>query len=325
MKGWLLVGICWAAVSAAHLQTTQGTYEDHVQMAGFDSVIAPAPTILRPRGLTRWTLWAQGRSGTSPAGMRLSNLVLMTLVAGMTGVVAFQLGWTPWVATGALLLHPLATETMATLSGRAELLAALGVVLACSVVLWRPWLGTLVACLALGLGVLGKETAALGLVLVPWTVWAFRPRRGARLACLVGATVVALGVVLYQHIGSTSLIHVSAWEWLRLQAGASFRVLTIAVLPLGQTVDADVDGFLWIYTVGALLTLGSLVWLIGPLWQTHRWIAWMVGWVLLTILPRLVLQTPKSYFNEHQFTLALVGLALGLSAVVSRPQVLPCS
>ena len=120
------------------------------------------------------------------------------------------------------------------------------------------------------------------------------------------------GIGLTSAIGSTS-----ALAWASIQAGAAWRVLVLTVLPIGQTVDFDYDALSIWYGRLALVALIALT--VGAIrsWHRARAVACGACWIAIVIMPRLIAQTPKSYFNEHQFYLALVGVALMASAALS--------
>lgn len=314
--GWLIVVCAWLIVGAAHLQTTQGTYEDHIQVA---QAHQSRPRLVTARGLTKWTIWAQVQRGPVPWQMRLVTFALSGVLAGLVGLLANQIGLTGWIAAGLIALHPLMIETVATLSGRAELIAAIGVVGACLIVTtgsmtWWRWL---LCAFCLGLGWLGKETAIVGLVLVPMTLRLCHPRsRGFIGVMWLG--LLTLMAIAWSVRGMGLLTETpiqSAFQWALLQSGATVRLISLSLWPRGLTVDYDYDALsrLWLLAAGA--SLAVLWWMAGQLWTGYRRRAFSLTWVLVACLPRLIVQTPKSYLNEHQFTLALVGVALGLTAL----------
>lgn len=319
--GWVCVISAWLLVGQACLQTTQGTYEDHSQIADAQRA---RPMMLRPRGLSRWLLWVQvQRIGAVPWQSRLVQLGLVGVLAGLTGLLAHRLGLTSWVAAGVLALHPLMVETVATISGRAELLAAIGVVSACLCVLaGRYALGVL--CLAVG--VLGKDSAIVGIVLVPLTLLVHQPQRVRWSAIGFRIAVLVAGCWWMRGIGTSAISPLQdAGHWALLQSGAAFRLMTLAVWPHGLTVDYDYDALSRWWFLASAASLAVLTWIAWTLWDRWRLAAFSLAWVLLVCLPRLIVQTPKSYLNEHQFTLAVVGVALGLAALLQAGQEFPFS
>lgn len=315
---WIAVGVTllglWAGMALC--QTTQGTYEDHRMVSQLQG---PRPPLWRPRGLSMTTLWLQVRRLPGPVAHRLVQLSLAALVSLAVGVLAWRLDVTPWLAGAVMALHPLTVETIATMAGRAELIAALGIVVACVGVTLSPMAALILVPGGFLLGLLGKESAIVGLVLVPCVGLASRrrPRALWRGALCLGLCVVLSASWAYRHIGDTSLIaDLSAWDWLRLQAGAAFRLLTLTILPVGQTVDYDHDALSPVYGWVSALSLAGLA---GVAWTQRRTVAGVgLLWMLIVILPRLLVQTPKSYFNDHQFFMALVGWALIVASVHRR-------
>lgn len=126
------------------------------------------------RPLTMLTYLANRRLAPGPFGYHLLNLVLHALAS----VAAFALARTilpsPRAALAAALafaLHPVHTEVVANIAGRAEILAALFVLLTllaadrAARVGSRPWRALSLVCFAAAL--LSKESAVTALALVP--------------------------------------------------------------------------------------------------------------------------------------------------------------
>lgn len=314
LMGWAVVIVAWLGVAVACLQTTQGIYEDHVQVAA----AARRPIVLAPRGLARWLTWMQvQRFGAVPWQFRAINLALAAIVSGLVGLFVQRLGLTAWIAAGVMALHPLMIETVVTLSGRAELLAAIGVLGACVIATMgrMRWWTVLLSMACLGFGVLGKESAIVGVALVPLT-WTFvHPRDHWTRVFWVGCAVLVLLLIAHRFDATWSDMAQPAVSWALLQSGAFLRVCALAVLPLNQTLDFDYDALprLWFVAAGAsVLVLG---WIAVTAWHGWRVLGFSLTWILIVAVPRLLVQTPRSYFNEHQFYLALVGVALTASAL----------
>ena len=299
------------------LRVSQGLYEDHTQMIALQGA---RPPLVVARGLARLSLWVQAQYQQTPVAIRVFNLWLGVLVALAVGWLAHGLGLTSWPAIGVMLLHPLRTETMAQMSGRYELIAALGVVLACVCVARTRVTGwhLLGALSWLGLGWLGKETALVGVPLVALTLWTMQARGlGRRFGGrLVATTILVLIVaaVSQRHLGWTNAIHgLHAQDWFLVQSTAAWRLLTMLIMPQHQTVDFDYDSLGLAIRIGAMMGLMCSVVGLCVLWRMQRMLAYAVAWPLVTILPRLIIQTPKSYLNEHQMFLGLVGIALAVA------------
>lgn len=311
--------VAFLTLAAAHLHTTQGTYEDHHQVSPYASLTAPAPQFWTARGLTRWTIWAQARSHATPAQMRAVNLALACCVSLSVGYLAYQLGLTAWIAAGVMLLHPMATETIAALSGRAEMIAVLGVVLACVFALrfqWALWrVGAIAA--SLSFGYLGKETALIGLVLVPlaWSLTHRRPTLAHALALIGGVLIVGVAWWMRNLGLSNSTIEATRWAWTLHQGAAAFRGIALFCVPIGQTVDPDLDAWSVATLSAALGGLIVVALLAIELWRSRfRIFGFGLAWALAVIVPRLIIMTPRSYLNDHQLYPALVGLALIVAA-----------
>ena len=280
---------------------------------------------LRDRPLMAWSWWAHTRWTQSPQAFHAVNLGLHLLVAVLFGVLLCRLGLS-WMAAafGAALLalHPLGSEPVAYLSARPELFAAIGIVGACVLALtsWRWWTAVPVLGAVL-FGLAGKETALVVLLLLPFLLW--RQRHPVTpWAVLVSLWLLTCGLVLSG--GWTSVINrgeatgmsgVAWFPWLATQATAAVRLAgqtLFSLLPATSalTVDYDYDllaGWVRLGSVLALLACGALAYR----QRVQRPLVTIgLGWFLLALLPRLMVQTPRGYLNEHQFYVPFMGLLI---------------
>ena len=334
MKVAFWMGVLVLLVAFAYRPLTHAgfVYED----ARWMQLEAPG-LALRDRPLMAWSWWAQSRWTPSPSAFHGVNVGLHLLVAVLFGVLLWRLGLSRIAAVfGAALLalHPLASEPVAYLSARPELFAAIGILGACALALtrWRWWtaLSVLVAVL---FGLAGKETALVALMLVPFLLWRTGHQR-ARWAGLGSAVLLLAGVTLQG--GWLSIINrgdmtieqaglmvstTAAWfPWLALQATAAMRLLGQAVFSLlpatsALTVDYDYDllaGWVRLGSVLALIAMGILAYRQR---HTRPLVTIGLGWFLLALLPRLIVQTPRGYLNEHQFLVPFMGLLITFVAI----------
>jgi tetratricopeptide (TPR) repeat protein len=105
--------------------------------------------------------------GDAPRGFHATNLALHAGVAALAFLLARRAGARPAhaaLAAGLFALHPRLSESVAWISGRSDLLAALGVLAALLLHRTEPgaWAARGAAALALLGGLLGKETAIAG-------------------------------------------------------------------------------------------------------------------------------------------------------------------
>lgn len=322
MKILIIIAASYLWAYLPPMRAAQSVYEDAETQSAATTTITVAPRTL--------TNYSHALTPT-PARARLLNLTLHTVVMLLVCLFMWRARWHRGVIFTVvllLLLHPISTETLMSLSGRAELIVALGILVTVYAVGEAWWTWRWIALLILGVGITvgGKESGAAVLVLVVPLVAALaihtaRPRwaRWWILACLCG--VVAIwgaewrygGLAAFAAMGGTqinSAFDVTWAEWgLRQSAAVAYWCQSLVQLSL-LTVDADIDRLSNIYSVvgGLILVALSLV-----TWRTHS-----LGWGLCvaTLIPRLLIQTPGSYLNAHQFYMAWVGILLGLGATL---------
>lgn len=323
--GWIALIAAVLAVYAGHVREAGFVYEDTrlvdgAQMGG----PLDRSWLARPRGIS-FLSW---QIVQTPIAAHALNLSLHLLGIASIAALAWALSRSAWLAFAAAAifgLHPLSIQAVAYAAGRAELIASLGVLLACAAAARGGWAWIAVpaaAWLALG----GKETAVILLGLLPltllaqgrWRLWM------APIAALAGlGAILAIRAVLEQpsiwlllQIGEHPGQATTAGAWLLLQASAAVRliVLTLAPLPQWLTVDPALSWLPAIAGLAALVLLAGLAEIAVRAWGARRLQAYGLAWMLLAIAPRLIVQTPLSVFNEHQWRLALAGASIALAA-----------
>lgn len=289
------------------------------------------------RSLSAWT-W---RLTSTPTAAHALSLALHLLLGALVGVLAWQLGVPPlgaWTAMTIWLLHPMTVELAAYAKARADAIALVGIllaVIASSGRWWRGWgltgivVGTLIA-------IGGKQAGVVVFLLVPLTIWACRARHASRaplwapwwLPALVAAALIVGGVQWYG--GLRTLVNADGeagvalatdalwWQWLLAQSGAVWYWLVATVWPAWLTPDADIDALGSLARgagLSALLAGGGAAWHFrtrAPL------VSLGCAWVVCGVLPRLLIQTPRSYLSAAQFAVAFVGVVLLAGLSVQR-------
>lgn len=292
--GLMLTGIY------APVRTTGFIYEDRA----WRESTREHPVWHPSRWMTRWS-WYLQRNQSAP-WLRAVNLGLHIGVGALVWLMLRALGSSAGAASvGAalVLVHPLAVESVAYVTGRAEVLAALGVLAGCLFGMrggW--WWGAALGGLTVGL--LAKESAAVGLVLLPLVA-------GRRRWAVAGGLGLVAGCVHFMNTGEFSGVSVSAWDWGLLQATAAYRLLWLTVWPWwGQSVAFEyrtIPLAVQMVAFGALVVLGSVAWRAR---RSAPLFALGLVWILTVMIPRLIVQTPYSPFNEHQWYMALIGFAM---------------
>lgn len=330
-RGWLAIGLALLACYLPHVLWGEFVYED----VAWIGAIGQGWT-WRPRGLSR-ALWTwQWQLHPSPVTVHAVSVGLHVVVAGLASVFARRLGLTAfwWLARAIVLLHPLGVETVAYGAQQGELIAAIGVLGACILATgrwWRPsvWSG-IALCLAFGL--LGKESAVVGLWLVPLTIVVTGARTRAErplyaslwlpfvlaLELTAGAGMSGNGWSWLVNVGESAGVTVTALDWLLAQSAASVRTLGLLILPFGLTVDYDYDvlpmAVRWC-ALGVLVILPAVVWRIRRRWPIE---AFCLAALLVVILPRLIVQTPRSNLNDHHAYLFLPFFGVMVASIWKR-------
>lgn len=301
----LLIGLGLVALCAwmywPH-RTADFVYQDWTQVESLGPG-RPHPPLTWVRGAFRWSWWAQAQIAPRPLGFHLVNFGLHLLVGLLIAVLLSELGVSTGAVvfgTAAFLLHATAIETVAYAVERSELLAAIGVLtagvlLAGEMSAWR----VLGALAALAFGMAGKESAVIGVALVPLVA-------GFRNAALLVATAVSAGVAWT----ATARGSGTSVDWALTQLTAAWRLALLSVFPMGHTVDFDYERFT---LVAQLVAVACLALAVGLAWRrSEQWglVSLGVLWMALAVLPRLFFRTEGSPLNEHQFYLPLAGVAM---------------
>jgi tetratricopeptide (TPR) repeat protein len=148
-------------------------------------------------------------NGESPAGYHWINLLLhLCNVLLVFRIAALSVGglWLPAFIATLWGVHPLLTEAVTNIGGRADLLAALAVlsglllyVKSAEAVGWRRWAWLAGLAAATAVGVFSKESAvAIVGVLIVFEVSRRAPGRGRALLLGCLATLLPIGAMLYQ-------------------------------------------------------------------------------------------------------------------------------
>lgn len=296
------------------LRTSQGMLEDYNYVNSYQAVpTEPAMwSTQNIRGLATWSLWRQVHGTLSPALIRVWNIRLHLLVVLATAWLASRLGVSGLIAGSIMLVHPLTIETLATMSGRFELIAALGLLLACLGATMPAIIGLPLIGIGVVLAIGGKDSAVVGVALVG--LCARRP-----LACGLGYLSVLWLAWTHRFAATLADAPETAGHWALMQATATWRLLLLSVLPRHQTPDFDYDHLSM--AIRVIAVLGLVLTVIAAIYvaRHHRPIL-AVGllWMLIVATPRLIVETPKSYFNEHQWYSALIGYAICISALMSE-------
>jgi tetratricopeptide (TPR) repeat protein len=334
VAGALLVALaagCWANSFAGVFQ-----FDDAFAIAGAGRIDAPAPTLRESlaaiRPLTRSTFWAERRLfGLEPAGYHLLPVALHLGSAFLLFRLVRRLGadWPPGTAESAALLflvHPLATEAVTYLSGRASLLAAFFSLLA--VERWTArergaasWSSLVAFALALA----AKETAAIlpvALVLVD-RARAPSPERARWRAYLPYGLVLALFFAatavhpVYRRLLGHSLALRGPLENLAVQPLVALESLSLYVAPWRLNLDHDLrperSGAVGLVVAAALVVALAAAAVLSLRKRSPTGFGLL--WHLVHLVPTCSLVARNDLLSERNLYLPSAGLAIAVAAL----------
>lgn len=319
-----LLALTLLAIYGSHIQHAPFVYEDDRMQYGQPAASESWGQMLTTgRGVTNQT-WHWIRT---PRGAHALNLLLHLMNVGLVGLLVWRITRESWAVGGAatvMALHPLTVESVAYAVSRAELLAALGALLALLAVTARTPGVWLLTPLGLLLAYAGKETGLVVVALIPLVLWAMRwPTRTEAAVWLIWGGLAVTSAVWAPYIpallvvGHMPQMQVDGLTWLSSQAEAVWRLVVLSVVPWpGWLSVTPVASATW---VGGLAAVVLLVGLLERAWHlrtTAPLFTLGVCWCAVVALPRFFVRTPLSPFNEHQWYLALVGVACAVVAVV---------
>ena len=324
----ILMGLLLATLVAyVPVRSAGFVYEDEVYLS-FAQRTLTVTDLLQPRGLTVASFGVNGWWDATPQSYHAVNLGLH-LVLGLT-VFGFARTLLPapyaLTAAGLTLLHPIQTEAVAYVSGRAELIAAIGTVAA----VWAlsgpaTWTRAGLAFLATVVAIGGKEMGLMALPLIALYALVIRRVRllawrtvGWALAGLGAGVALALPILQVRVLGAIEYILATEQGWLGYAGLQSYALLVLlgnAILPLWLTVDHDYDGLSRTGMLVALSVIGAgllAAWLVRR--QIPR-VTFGIGWILIALAPRFVVRQPE-LLNEHQVVVPFLGLWIAAAAAL---------
>ena len=302
------------------------TYEDPVYLS-FASRPLTVTDIVQPRGLTMLSFRLNGLLwGEDPQSYHAVNVGLHLVLGLMVFGFARTLLPVPYalVAAGLTLLHPLQTEAVAYIAGRAELVAAMGTVAA----LWAvsgPWSWTRagVAFLATVVAIGGKEMGVMALPLiglyalvirrVPLLTWR---TAGWALIGLTATAALALPILQIRVWGAIEYLLMTERTPVRYaltQAYALCLFVWQAIWPFGLTVDHDYDSLTQPMAWACAALIGSVLLAAWRVRARAPVVTFGLWWVVIALLPRFVVPQSEQ-LNEHQIYGAFIGLWIAASA-----------
>ncbi len=286
----------------------------------------------RTRPLTYLSFWLNYQvGGDDPLGYHLVNLFLHLAAVWAAWLVFRKItnDRIAWMATMLFALHPVQTEAVGYVFGRATVLTTF-LCLLC----WRAWIdrryGRAVVWFALAL-LAKEEAAALPIFLVAYE-YVYRGHKGrpeaewlrAWLIMFVLCAVAAVRLVYVASVteGAGALFDlgdITPLNYLLTQARAVWLYLRVLVLPVGLNFDRDfaLSSGLDAATFAAWVALLALIGYAG--WQARKertWF-WLLGGLIL-LLPTSSFLPLADLVAERRLYLPVISLALGLGTLLVK-------
>lgn len=272
------------------------------------------------RALAVWT-----ERLTFDPGLQHAGNVALHLVNGLLVFEVALLLASPFAAicaAGVFLLHPLNSESVSYITGRADLLVTGWSLLAAwSALTWRDrsgWWRLALVVVALAGAAVSKEIGLIAVPLVVLTVCAWRPQPVARVVgylCALAIGVV-IGAAWWRVSGWVGMDRPADLPWLlfaAFQLGAVWDLLARSIWIAGYSIDHDALSLSvgW-RVIAALATVNALA-LIGVAWRRLPMVAWGLAWIAICVAPRFVFATSE-FLHEYQLSTAMVGVSLLLGS-----------
>jgi protein O-mannosyl-transferase len=286
-------------------------------------------------------------SGTNPGGYHAVNFLIHAVNALLAFALAFRIlrhAWTAFFAAAIWAVHPIGTEAVANIAGRADLLA--GASLLSGLLLYirivdsrpRPWLSCAALFVAAFAAVFSKETGAVLIVLM--ALWDLTFGRGIRWTPpRVAAYAAAIAAVAIWAAGRNAALQAAPWPEMPFVMnpllGAEFwtarltaltivaRYLGLLVWPLGLASDRAYNQ-IPVFHAGhaggwvALLALAAVA-AVLLLRRKDKVLLWSAAWFAILLFPASNLAVLIGSIMADRFVyLPSFGFALVLSAVVFR-------
>jgi len=270
------------------------------------------------------------------AGYHLTNIALhigVALCVFWLMNLLFGRVFLSLVAAGLFCVHPAHTEAVAYISGRADPLVSLFLLL--SFILYvkqterrdlEPWLlGAMLLSYACAL--LSRENSLILPVLLTFYHAVFKKGRpGAPLFAVWGAAAsyVLVRLTLLRFFLTLPEAQTSVWQRLPGSFVALTQYLRLLVAPFGLHMEYGMGVFPWSDVrapAGAALLL-ALIFYAFKKRGSAPLITFFIGWFFLTLLPQANLLPVNAYMSEHWLYLPSIGffvlLAAGLDKLYQR-------
>lgn len=292
--------------------------------------------------------------GDAPFGYRLLNLVLHLLVTILVFLLAARIAppgrgrvaLDPALAAGLLFaVHPVHTEVLGEVIGRAELLAAAGTV-GCVLAFLRgrgtdresgrPWRWYGLALLCFVLGFLAKENAVMAPVLVLLADllivrrgirWRFHLASAAAVGLCLTARIAAIGGLNpegYVHYIDNPIAHLPFIEGRLTALDVVGRYAMLLIAPLRLSIDYSYNAIppasrlLDPHVLLGLLLLAGWIAALLWSWKRHPAICFSLAWIGLAMAPTSNLLVPiGTIMAERLLYLPSVGFSLLIGLLVA--------
>jgi Tfp pilus assembly protein PilF len=244
-------------------------------------------------------------------------------------------GWFAIIAAILMAIHPLNTESVSYISGRAIVLCAVFYMLSMLIFdshlrnpSWRTFVGFIVCFILAGLS---KENAAAIPIIALLYVYLLHDKeafvRGRNLLIVVFA--LALFAALYRLFGvpDTRVGVPSVVTYWTTELNVWVRYLWLALYPVQLNVDHEVGPLSLTspWFIGALVLVAGICVLLWKVRRTHPLLTFWGFWFFLNLLPSSIMPVHE-YMAEHLTYISLMGFCACISyalMIVLKPFVKP--
>jgi tetratricopeptide (TPR) repeat protein len=268
-----------------------------------------------------------GLWGLDPGGYHLTNIILHILTAlGVYWLVSVLFrDRTVSLITGVLFaIHPVHTEAVSYVSGRADPLCAVFLLLAMvAYIRWPGAGGLVITLLAYALALLSRESALILPVLLLLYHYAFRKRLQAGRflpVCLLAAAYISLRMTVLKGMLANIEYDTTLMERFPGFMVAITNYLRFLLLPIGLHSLYEHKLFPMVHreAVAGVFIFLALLFAAFRARRSDRCLFFSIAWFFITLLPQSNLYPVNAYMSDHWLYLPSIGFFLVIARAIKE-------